>query len=179
MKSFAIQVQRMLLATTVAAMTVMALPVATVYALQPLDSPTPVPPATAGAPRLEAVWERLQVRHDRLGVMFTHIDRRTALAQQLIDRAKTNGKDVTAVQSALDAFSRAVQDARPIFESTQGIIASHSGFDSNGNVTDPTQAKATVKDLSDKLMQVRTLLRDPATALRDAIGAFRSANAGN
>ncbi len=176
MKSFAIQVRRMWLAMAVTAMALMALPMATAYALQPLDSPTPVAPATPGAPKLQAVWELLQVRHDRLGVMFAHIDRRTALAQQLIDRAKANGKDVTAVQSALDAFSKAAQDARPIYESTQGIISSHTGFDSNGKVTDATQAKATVKNLSDKLVQVRNLLRDPATALRDAITAFRDAN---
>jgi hypothetical protein len=151
------------------------LPTPPAHALTPLASTTP-PAASDKITRLERVWLRQQIRHDRLGVMFDHAQQRIDLAQQMIDRAKANGKDVTALQQALDDFSAAVQQARPIYQGMQGIISSHQGFDANGSVTDATQAAATVRSMQDDFVSIRDKLSGPAQALRDAVRSFRQAH---
>ena len=171
-----IHIRRTLVSLLVAGMVLAAMPAPAAYARTPPAAPTPIAPGPAAGFRLGNVWERQQVAHDRLGVMFDHVDWRLSHAQRLIDVAKANGKDVAAIQNALDAFSQAVQQARPIYESTQGIVTSHQGFDAAGNVTDVSQAAGTVRDMAEKLREIRGLLLDPARALRDAVRAYREAN---
>ena len=114
--------------------------------------------------------------HDRLGFMFEHADQRIALVQRLIDKAKANGNDVTAVQAALDALTGAVERARPGFEAMQATFTAHPGFDAAGKVTDPTVAAQTVTDLQAQLKATRSVLGGPERALRNAVGAFRQAH---
>ena len=150
---------------------------AAIPGLSPVASSVATPPAaTPSYPRLRQAWAREQRVYDRLTRFYNNIDAREQRAQELIDRAKANGKDVSALQSALDAFEAAVQQAQPIFESTKGIVASHQGFDANGNVTDPLKAFATVLDMHTKLQDVRQTILPSARALREAIRDFRAAN---
>jgi hypothetical protein len=99
-----------------------------------------------------------------------------AKVQKLLDRATANGKDVSAIQSALDAFNAALKDAKPIYESAKGIINSHQGFDANGKVTDPAKAKETIKAMHEKMQEIRTAMDGTGKALHEAIKAFREAN---
>jgi len=79
------------------------------------------------------------------------------------------------LQAALDAFEDVLKDAHPIYESAKGIINSHQGFDTDGQLTDRDKAVETVKDLGAKLKEVRQITGKPGKALRDAIKAFRDA----
>lgn len=123
--------------------------------------------------RLELAWARLQAAHARLEVIFDFADQRTAQVQQLIDRASSNGRDVSAVQNALNGLEAAIKQARPIFEGTTGNLASHQGFDANGNVTDAKTAFQTVKDLASKDQQIGAILKPAEQALKQAIDALR------
>jgi ABC-type transporter Mla subunit MlaD len=80
------------------------------------------------------------------------------------------------VQTALDAFQAAVQDARPIINSANGIVTSHKGFDDSGKVTDRTQAIETVKELGQHLKDARAAMNGTGQTLRQAIKAFREAH---
>jgi hypothetical protein len=138
------------------------------------NDPTP-PPQPAGqirTERLERVWARQLRVYERMG----RTDDFVARVQNLIDRAKENGKDVSAVQAALDAFKAAARDAQPIYESIKGIINSHQGFDSNGKVTDPEKAKETVQAMHEKFKEIRETMNGTGKALHEAIKAFREAN---
>ncbi len=136
---------------------------------------TPTPPAQS-FPGIQRAWAREQKVYGRLGTFFGNIDQRLERAQQLIDKAKANGKDVSALQSALDAFSAAVTQARPLYQGLNGIVSSHQGFDDNGNVVEPVKAFATVLDMRGKLQQIRQTLGPAGKALRQAIQDFRAAN---
>ncbi len=151
-------------------------PVTNGAALQPADLAMPPALAQISSDRLERLWEREQRIYDRLGVFFDHADQRISDAQELIDKAKRNGKDVSSLQNALDALAAAVKDARPIYESGKGILAAHQGFDANGKVTDYGKAVETLRDLRDKLREIRRIVLEPARQLREAIRAFRQAN---
>ena len=122
--------------------------------------------------RLERIWARQLTAYNRLGKTDQFIER----VQKLIDRASANGKDVSAVQAALDAFADAWKDAKSIYESMNGIVNSHQGFDENGNVTDLEKAQETVREMREKFNEIRDSLDGTGKALREAIRAFREAN---
>ncbi len=155
----------------VAALAVASLPFVSASAMGVKD-PTPPPLGQITNERLERIWARQLRIYERMGKADAFVEK----AQSLIDHAKENGKDVTAVQTALDAFEAALNDARPIYESINGIVNSHNGFDSNGKVTDPEQAKATVQAMREKFKAIHDAMDGAGKALRDAIKAFREAN---
>jgi cytochrome c556 len=137
-----------------------------------LDDPTPPAQTKFTNERLEKIWARQLRRYERFGQAEELIDR----VQRLIDRAKANGKDVSALQAALDAFAAAVKQAHPAYESMKGIVNSHQGFDSNGQVTDSAKALETVRAMHEKFQEIKTTLNGTGRALREAIKAFRQAN---
>ena len=160
----------------IAALGFMFTPPASAQALAPSTPITPPIPTQTGGDRLERVWVREQAIYNKIGTFLKNIDGRIAHIQELINIAKAKGKDTSTLQTALDNFSKAVNQAKPIYQSTIGIVSAHQGFDENGNVTDRVQALTTVKDLGDKFLEIRQLILEPGKALRDAIKVFRSAN---
>jgi len=163
-----------LLVALVAALAVASLPLASASAAGEYEPP--VPQGQVSNERLEKVWARQLHLYERIGKGFDNSDGFIERVQQLIDKAGANGKDVFAVQAALDAFEAASKDAHPVYESAKGIINSHLGFDSNGKVTDSEKAKETVKAMGEKMKEIKDALKGTGKALHDAIRAFREAN---
>lgn len=162
--------KKMMLAGLVALLTITALPATNVFAQG--ENP---PKAGATTEQLEKAWARQLKMFERLGKAFE--DTNSSLkAQELIDKAIENGKDVSAVQAAMNAFSAALETSRPIYESIQSLVNTHAGFDANGKVTDVEQAQATVQSVRAKLQELKTSLDGKGKALRDALKAFRDAN---
>ena len=167
-----ILLKKTILVALVAALGLAAMPFVSASAAGAND-PTPPPPAgQIRTERLERVWARQLRIYERMGRTDEFIEK----VQKLIDRAKANGKDVSAVQAALDAFKAAAKDAKPTYESLKGIVNSHQGFDNSGNVTDPEKAKETVQAMHEKFKQIRETLNGTGKALRETIRAFRQAN---
>ena len=166
--------KKTILLALVAALAVASLPFVRVSAAGADDPQPPSGPVTNG--KLEQVWARQQRAYEKLGKGFDRADDFTARAQQLIDRAKENGKDVSALQAALDAFESAIKEAHPIYEGGKGIINSHQGFDANGKVTNAEKAKETIQAMHDKLQEVKAAMNGTGKALREATRDFRQAN---
>ena len=155
----------------VAALAAASLPLASVLAAGAEDPSVP-PIGELTNERLEKIWARQLRTYEKLGKAEDVIEK----AQALIDRASANGKDVSAVQAALDAFEEAIKDAKPIYESANGIVNSHQGFDADGKVTDPEKAKDTIQQMGEKLKEIREAMAGTGKALHEAIRAFREAN---
>ena len=155
----------------VAALVVASLSFVSASAVGEYDPPAP-PSKQFTNERLEKIWAHQLRIYDRIA----RSDELITAIQLLIDRAKANGKDVSAVQAALDAFTAAVKEAHPIYESMKGIVNSHQGFDSDGKVTDSAKALETVKTMHEKFQEIRTTLNGSGKALREAIKAYRQAN---
>ena len=170
-------INKTILAVLVVALALASFPLTSAYAAGMYDPTNP--PQQNGQisnERLENIWARQQQAYERLGRFFDQNGGLLDKVQKLIDRAKSNGKDVSAVQVALDAFEAAVKEARPAYEGLKGTINSHQGFDANGKVIDAEKAKAIVKEMGTTLKEIRAQIGDAAKALRDAIKAFREAN---
>jgi hypothetical protein len=170
--------KKFVLVTLVATLALAAFPVTNVSASGLNDREQP--PAETTRPsgeRLERIWARLGRIYERQGHRLERADEIVERFQELIDRMQDNGKDVTALQAALDAFDKALKEAHPIYESAKGIlINSHQGFDADGKVTDREKAVETVKELGEKLREIRETVGEPGKALREAIRAFRETN---
>jgi hypothetical protein len=164
------------LVALVVTLSLVSLPIGEASASAMPPTVTPPPPSQSSGDRLERVWTKEQQIYQRLGAFFDNVDTQISRGQSLVDRAKANGKDVSTVQAALDAFSEAVKQARPIYEGTKGIVSAHAGFDQNGTVTDAVMALQTVRDLGATFKGIHQILVTPRQALRDAIQAFRGAN---
>lgn len=163
-----------LLIALVAALAAASLPLVSVSAAGVSD---PLPPqGEVSNERLERIWARQLRLYERLGTGFDRSDAFVERVQELIDRASENGKDVSAVQAALDAFGEATKEAHPVYESGKGIINSHQGFDENGKVTDAEKARETVRVMGGKLREIKDAMGGTGRALREAIKAFREAN---
>jgi hypothetical protein len=167
--------RKTILIAIVAALGVASLPLLSVSAAGDYDPPVPEQRQIPDE-RLERIWARQLRLYERIGNGFEREDRFIERVQSLIDRARENGKDVSAVQAALDAFEAAVQDARPIYESANGIVNSHQGFDENGKVTNPERAQETVQAMREKFQEIKDAMGGTRKALLEAIKAFREAN---
>ena len=169
--------KKTVLVALVAALTLAALPVTHAYASglsDPADPPTGA--VQLSDERLEQIWARMQRIHERQGHNLERADAMVERTQNLIDRLAENGKDVTAMQAALDAFGDALKEAHPIYESAKGVVNSNQGFDADGKVTDHEKAVETVKNLGGKLKEVREIIGEPGRGLREALKAFRDAH---
>lgn len=164
--------KKTILFALIAALAIASLPLVSASAAGQYDPPTTDPTGQVTNEKLEQVWARQLRTYERIG----HTDEFIAKAQRLIDRAKANGKDVSALQAALDAFAANAKEAHPVYESMKGIVNAHQGFDANGKVTDPEKAKETVRAMHDKLQEIKTIMDGTGKALREAIKAFREAN---
>lgn len=154
----------------IAALGLAALPVVSASAAGEYDPS--VPQRQTPEERLERIWARQLRIYERMG----RVDEFVAKTQDRIDRAKENGKDVSAVQAALDDFVSAVKEAQPIYESITDTVNSHPGFDEDGNVTDLEQARETVGAMREKFQEIRDVMGGTRRALREAIKTFREAN---
>ena len=163
--------KKMILVALAAALVFAAFPVTSAFAQG--ENP---PKGELTNEKLEQIWARQLKIHERLGKGFDDIDGQIAKFQARIDKAAENGKDVTALQAALDAFEAAMKNAKPIYESMNGIVNSHQGFDTEGKVTDAEKAKATVQEMRAKLKELKSEMGGTGKALRAALKAFREAN---
>jgi hypothetical protein len=166
--------KKTILIAMVAALVVASLPLISASAAPATDDSPPQ--REVSAERLEKVWARQLRLYEKIGKGFERNDGFIEKAQMLIDKAGENGKDVTAVQAALDAFEQALKDAHPVYESAKGIINSHQGFDNDGKVTDIEKAKETVKVMGEKLKEIKDAMDGTGRALHEAIKDFREAN---
>jgi hypothetical protein len=167
--------KKTILIALVAALAVASQPFVSVSAAGAYDPPVPGEKQLSNE-RLEQIWARQLQRYERVGSRFEREDEFLDRVQGLIDRAEANGKDASAVQAALDAFEVAVQKAHPIYESANGIVNSHQGFDQNGKVTDAAKAQETVKAMRAKFQEVKDAMGGTGRALHQALKAFRQAN---
>ena len=167
--------KKTLMIALVAALAVASLPLMSASAAPSTDDPPPAE-REVSAERLEKVWARQLRLYERTGNGFDRSDNFVEKVWTLIDRADENGKDVSAVQAALDAFESALKDTHPMYESIKGIVNSHQGFDNDGKVTDIEKAKETVKSMGEKLKEIKESMGGTGRALHEAIKAFRESN---
>lgn len=162
-------ISKIMMSVLVIALAFAAIPVTNAYAA---DETPPTPTDE----KLEKIWARQSKMYERIGKAFEDTDTHIAKFQEMIDKAAENGKDVTGLQSALDAYEAALIASRPAYESLGQTFRTHSGFDANGNVINSEKAQAAVKEAREQMKALKESMGGSFKVLREAIKAFREAN---
>src|SRR5271157_3069422 len=97
--------------------------------------------------------------------------------QDLITKANAKGLDTSALASALTTFQSQLSKAQSSNGTAANLLSTHSGFDGNGNVTDPAAASQTVKGTAQALKDCHTTLSQATKDLQAAIKSWRDTNA--
>ena len=176
MSMIAVGFRKSLIVALLAALSLAGLPFegAAAQTAQPPATALPVQPSSQ---RLQTAWAREQTAFARIGAILDRASGLISRIQSRLDKAQAKGKDVSAVQSALNAFAQAVKNVQPIYAQMQTLVQAHAGFDTSGNVTDPAQALQTVRDFHAQALQFRQAgLREAGKALRQTIQELRQRN---
>jgi TolA-binding protein len=126
---------------------------------------------------------RLESLLDRELTVLASQEKRLERAQQVIgkteewiDGLKEQGKDTSALESALDRYEGAVGDAGRHLERAGSILASHAGFDSSGHVVERAQAAKTVRDAGKAERQFHLVITRANVDFREAVRDYRRGN---
>lgn len=175
MSKVAVWFKKSVVLALVLALGLAALPLAPVYAAGNAQDEDPQV-ARWQARRLEWIWSRQQRLYERAGKLFNFTARVVEKSQVLIEKARENGLDVTSLEEALAVYEQSIADARTLYDSGQAIIDTHAGFDADGKVTDPAQARETIDALRLVTRDTRDAVHDANRALQQAFRDFRQAN---
>ena len=140
--------------------------------------PTPESPARGldRITRLEQVYAREQNWLMKQGAQLTKANQVVTKVQDRINALQAKGKNVSALQTALDAFKASLATAQSDHDNAAAILATHAGFDSNGKVIDRTLALQTVRSAGKDLRACHRTLAEALKDLHGAILKWREAN---
>jgi hypothetical protein len=134
---------------------------------------TPVAPLAKDAAKA-ALSNMFKREQNWLNLQSSHLQKASEIAgttQKLIDAAKTEGKDTSALESALTQFNASISSAQTDHNQAGDIINAANGFDGSGNVTDLNSAHQTVENARLSLRSAHNSIvqatRNLAQALRD------------
>ncbi len=164
--------QKLFLIIALLSLVLLAIPSQSALAAGPNDPPDPERAKT----RLEWAFANQKLTVQRIGLNQQYQDEFVARIEELVAKAKQNGKDVSAIEAALSDYKKAVEASKPLYEQAAQLAQTHEGFDANGKVTDLDKARETVKQLGETLKQHREVMGEALKALREALKAFHQAN---
>ncbi|HVM70245.1 MAG TPA: hypothetical protein VMT91_00695 [Anaerolineales bacterium] len=98
--------------------------------------------------------------------------------QGLITRGQSNNLDTSALSAALTAFQTQEATAQSSLTTASNLLLTHAGFDNSGNVTDPTAAAQTVKDIGQALQDTHNALFQAIQNLHTAVRNWLEDNKG-
>jgi hypothetical protein len=139
-------------------------------------TPALATPTTQDGQRLENLLQREQIllakQQDRLAMANNVV----AKTQEWVDVLKGEGKDVSALQSALADYQSAIAVAAPFLDTAKTTLDARAGFDAAGQVTDRSDALKTIVDAGKAERQFHLTITPAALTFRAAVLAFRQAN---
>jgi hypothetical protein len=147
------------------------------------DGTPPAPPQANGEKaggridaRLARAYARTQELFGMQGERLSGAGERADKIQSLIDTAKANGQDTSAVEAALASFKTSVATAQAAHDTAANLLSTHAGFDDKGKVTDREQARQTLQSVREAMRQAHDALDAGRQTLRQALQAWREAH---
>jgi hypothetical protein len=113
-------------------------------------------------------YKLMLLRLDALQDIIDNAQAAADLADEFIAEEQTNGYDTAILEAGLSNLRAKLTEAQGHHDTAAAILADHAGFDDDGNVTDPQQARETLKN-------ARKAMRDGMEDLRDGRKDFREA----
>ena len=136
------------------------------------------PIVAPGDPALKQAFQAEQKWSNTQQDAINKADKAASDVQRVIDAASAEGRDVSALQNALNAFNGALSSVKSEHQAAASLISAHNGFDGSGEVTDRQSARQTVLDIRTHLMQAHVTLIQAVHNLHKAVLDWRAATFG-
>ena len=142
------------------------------------DPPPPAEGAGLRGAALKQAYQRLQVVEARTQGAIDRARSGANRLENLIDQAKERGRDASALQAALASFRASMDSAQAKHDQGAAILATHAGFDEQGQVTEVKEAWETVRGAGREFREAGKTMASALRALHAAIRDWREANRG-
>jgi hypothetical protein len=142
------------------------------------DPPPPAEEAGLRGGALKLAYQRLQGVEARTQGAIDKARSGADRLGNLIDQAKERGRDASALEGALASFRASMDSAQAKHDQGAAILATHAGFDDQGEVTDIKEARGTVRGAGKEFRDAGKTMASALRALHAAIRDWRKANRG-
>jgi len=112
----------------------------------------------------------------RLDTQQDHLDTARAaadVAEEFIQDEKAAGNDTSALEKALADLRAKIDEAQQAHDTAAQILKEKAGFDENGNVVDPGQARETLQNARQAMQEAAETMRDARQAFHQAMQDYR------
>lgn len=128
--------------------------------------------------RLEIRYYYEIVLNNRINNFITKADNVSAKIDTEIQKLKSEGKDTARLEEMAANFNNLVKDAKDSRQKTSDLFASHSGFSSDGMVTDNKAAEDFVRQVDNSQKETIKKLKAASRQLTDFVKDWRKQSAG-
>ncbi len=128
--------------------------------------------------RLETRYYYEIVLDNKIDNFITKADNVSARIDSEIQKLKSQGKDTTKLEEMAANFNNLMNDAKDSQQKTSELFATHSGFSSDGMVTDNKAAEAFVKQVDNSQKETVKKLKEASKKLLDFARDWRKESGG-
>ncbi len=116
--------------------------------------------------------------NNRINNFITKSDTVSVKIDSELQKLKSQGKDTTKLEEMAARFNNLVKEAKDSQQKTSDLLASHSGFSSDGMVTDNKAAETFVKQVDNSQKETVKKLKDASKKLLDFVKDWRKESGG-
>ncbi len=113
------------------------------------------------------------VLNNNINKFITKAENVSKKLNDAIQKLESLGKDTTQLKEDMKEYNDILAEAKSIQDKTNALFAGHSGFDSNGLVTDKKAAQAFILDSTKSQRETIRKLRELSRQLMDFVKEFR------
>ena len=141
-----------------------------------------VAPAAAAGPdeqaqrdhaRLEYGLKWMLIRVDALQDRLDNAGEAADLVAEVIADEQQAGHDTTILEDALADYRSSLDAAQDAHDRAAQILSDKAGFNDDGTVEDPQQARDTLKSARETIREARETMREGRKDLREAMREYR------
>jgi hypothetical protein len=117
---------------------------------------------------------RLDAQQDNIDNARAAVD----LVREFIADEQAAGNDTSALETALAEAVAKLDEAQALHDTAAQILEEKAGFDDDGNVVDPQQARDTLKNAGRAMRDAAQILREARQEFRQAFREYRQSKRG-
>ncbi|MBN1994502.1 MAG: hypothetical protein JW953_17525 [Anaerolineae bacterium] len=112
---------------------------------------------------------RLEAQQDNIDSACAGAD----LVEEFIEDEKAEGQDTAGLEAALAEARIKLDEAQGFHTTAAQILKEKAGFDDEDNVTDPQQARDTLRSAGQAMREANQALREARQSVREALREYR------
>ncbi len=129
--------------------------------------------------RLETRYDYQILLNNNIGKFIGNADNVTARLNAAIQKLNNESKDTSTLVAIEANFTNLMQEAATEQQNTTSLLATRTGFDASGNVTNNTDALAFLKQVDDSQRGTIKTLKEAARQLEEFVRDYRRLSGGN